>query len=294
MPELPDIEIYAERIDALARGNRLEQVRVLNPFVLRTATSPLATAHGKRLLHVRRLGKRVVLALEDTLYLVIHLMRAGRLRWLARGAKLPARLSLAAFDFESGTLALTEAGTRRRASLHLIAGSEALAALDPGGIELSQVDASTFASRLRTKSHTLKRALTSPSLVSGIGGAYADEILFRARLSPVALTGSLGDEEYARLFDAARAVLDEWTARLRVEAGDGFPKDVTAFRREFFVHGRFGKPCRVCGTPIQRIVYAETETNYCARCQTSGRVLADRALSRLLHKSWPKTVDDLD
>jgi formamidopyrimidine-DNA glycosylase len=241
-----------------------------------------------------RLGKRLALALEGELFLVIHLMRAGRLRWLARNAKLPGRITLAAFDFPSGSLAFTEAGTRRRASLHVAAGREALAAFDAGGVDVLATDLETFAARLTSENYTLKRALTQPALVSGVGGAYADEILFRARLSPVALTRSLEPEEVARLYDAARAVLSEWTVRLRAAAADGFPKDVTAFREDFAVHGRYRAPCRVCGTPVQRIVYAETETNYCARCQTGGRVLADRALSRLLHKSWPRTADDLE
>jgi formamidopyrimidine-DNA glycosylase len=294
MPELPDIEVYAEHIAARTRGQVLERVRVVNPFVLRTAVPPIEYVHGRELLGVRRLGKRIVVSFAGDLHLVLHLMRAGRLRWLSRGAKLPARLALAAFDFPSGTLVLTEAGTRRRASVHLVLGEAALAAFDAGGIEVLQAGRDDFAVRLRSESHTLKRALTMPRLVSGVGGAYADEILFRARLSPVALTGSLSDEQVTRLFEAARSVLSEWTARLRAEAGDAFPRDVTAFRPEFAVHGRFGKPCPACGATIQRIVYAETETNYCPRCQTGGRILADRALSRLLHKSWPRTVEDLE
>lgn len=294
MPELPDVEVYVERIAAKARGAPLERLRLLHPFVLRTVRPPIESIQGRALLHVRRMGKRIVLSFEGDLHLVVHLMRAGRLRWQPRGAKLPGKLALAALDFPDGVLVLTEAGTQRRASLHLVAGAGALAAFDAGGVEVLAVDRDTFAARLASENHTLKRALTSPALVSGVGGAYADEILFRARLSPVALTASLGEGETTRLYEAARAVLSEWTARLRVEAGDELPKDVTAFRADFAVHGRYGKPCRVCGTPIQRIVYARTETNYCPRCQTGGRILADRALSRLLHRSWPKTVDELE
>jgi formamidopyrimidine-DNA glycosylase len=294
MPELPDLEIYAERIAAQARGEVLARMRVLNPFVLRTAVPPIDAVHGRALLDVRRQGKHLVFSFAGDLHLVLHLMRAGRLRWLKPEAKQPARIALAALDFPSGTLLITEAGTRRRAALHLVSGAQSLAAFDAGGIEVLQAGRDDFAVRLRSESHTLKRALTMPRLVSGVGGAYADEILFRARLSPVALTGSLSDEQVTRLFEAARSVLSEWTARLRAEAGDAFPRDVTAFRPEFAVHGRFGKPCPACGATIQRIVYAETETNYCPRCQTGGRILADRALSRLLHKSWPRTVEDLE
>ena len=253
---------------------------------------------------VRRMGKRIVLALEEELFLVLHLMRAGRLRWISRGGKPPGRITLATLEFnavasssgasDGGMLAFTEAGTRRRASLHLVAGETALAALDPGGLEVLTSSLAAFRDRLVLENHTLKRALTAPALFSGIGGAYADEILFRARLSPVTLTRSLEEAEIARLHDAVRTVLIEWTDRLRREANGEFPEQVTAFRPEMAVHGRFGKPCPECGAPIQRIVYAETETNYCARCQNSGRILADRALSRLLHKSWPKSLDDLD
>jgi formamidopyrimidine-DNA glycosylase len=294
MPELPDLEIYAERIAAQARGEVLARMRVLNPFVLRTAVPPIDAVHGRALLDVRRQGKHLVFSFAGDLHLVLHLMRAGRLRWLKPEAKQPARIALAALDFPSGTLLITEAGTRRRAALHLVSGAQSLAAFDAGGIEVLEASRDAFAARLAAENHTLKRALTLPRLVSGIGGAYADEILFKARLSPVMLTGSLVEEDTTRLYEAAREVLTEWTERLRAAAGDELPGEVTAFRPGFAVHGHFGKPCPVCGTPIQRIVYAETETNYCARCQTGGRILADRALSRLLHKSWPKTVDDLE
>jgi formamidopyrimidine-DNA glycosylase len=294
LPELPDLVVYAESLEARICGERLERVRILNPFVLRTVVPPLEAAQGKRVSGVRRLGKRIVLAVEGELYLVFHLMRAGRLRWLAKGAKPPGRNTLAVLDFPEGALAFTEAGTKRRASLHLVHGAAALASFDPGGVEVLETDLATFAGKLRGENHTLKRALTTPSLFSGIGGAYSDEILFHARLSPVALTQNLEDDEVARLHAAARAVLTEWTTRLRGEARSGFPDKVTAFREAFAVHGRFGAPCRVCGAPIQRIVYADTETNYCARCQTGGKILADRALSRLLHQSWPRSIDELE
>ncbi|MEO7402948.1 MAG: zinc finger domain-containing protein, partial [Burkholderiales bacterium] len=232
--------------------------------------------------------------LEAELFLVLHLMRAGRLRWVGPKGKPPARIALGVFEFPSGSIVFTEAGTKRRASLHLVQGEAALAAHDPGGLEVLETNRATFMQRLRSENHPLKRALTAPQLFSGIGGAYSDEILFRAQLSPVSLTSSLADDEIVRLFEATKSVLKEWTDRLRKEAGDEFPSTVTAFREEMAVHGRFGKPCVVCAAPIQRIVYAETETNYCARCQTGGRILADRALSRLLHKSWPKTLDELE
>jgi len=288
MPELPDVVLYCEALSARVRGARLQRVRVLNPFVLRTAEPPIASAEGLRVVDVRRLGKRIVLALEHDLHLVLHLMIAGRLRWLATGAKPPGRFTLALFDFPGGTLALTEAGTKRRASLHLVRGAAALATLDAGGLEIEGADAATFAARLRAENHTLKRALTDSRIVSGIGNAYSDEILHRARLSPLAHTRKLDDAAMGRLFDATRHVLAEWTARLRAEAAGAFPDKVTAFRPNMAVHGRFGQPCPVCGVPIQRIVYAQNECNYCPRCQTGGVVLADRALSRLLHASWPR------
>ena len=294
MPELPDITVYVERIGAAAGGQVLSQVRIANPFVLRTAVPPIAALAGRRLEGVRRLGKRIVLDFEGGLHLVLHLMRAGRLRWLPPGAKLPGRFALAALDFASGSLLFTEAGTQRRASMHLVEGDAALAGFDAGGLEVLEADLAQFAARLRSENHTLKRSLTAPHLLSGIGGAYSDEILHRARLSPTGRSKDLTDPEIERLYRAARDVLGEWTARLRAEAGADFPEKVTAFRDGMAVHGRFGQPCPVCGTPVQRIVYADTETNYCPRCQTDGKVLADRALSRLLKSSWPRSVDELE
>jgi formamidopyrimidine-DNA glycosylase len=244
-------------------------------------------------MRTRRIGKRIVIELEGELFLVLHLMIAGRLRWVAKGGKLPGRITLAAFEFPDGVLAFTEAGTKRRASIHLVQGEAALAAMDPGGIEVLEASLGQFAERLRLENHTLKRALTDPRLFSGIGNAYSDEILHRARLSPIAMTSSLSASETERLYEAARATLVEWTDRLRKDAGD-FPEKVTAFREGMAVHGRYRKPCPVCGSPVQRIVYAENETNYCARCQTGGRILADRALSRLLKKSWPRSIDELE
>ena len=293
MPELPDITIYREALDAHVRGRVLAHVRILNPFLLRTAVPPITDVESRRVLDVQRLGKRIVFALADDYFLILHLMIAGRLRWLAPGVKPPARITQAVFEFESGNLAFTEAGTKRRASLHCVRGASALAAFDLGGLEISDTDAATFAARLQSENHTLKRALTDPHLFSGIGNAYSDEILHRARLSPLMLTRSLDDGEVARLFEATRTVLAEWTDRLRVEAGNAFPEKVTAFRPEMTVHGKFGQPCPVCGAPVQRIVYAENECNYCARCQNGGVILKDRALSRLLHKSWPRSIDEL-
>ena len=291
MPELPDVEVYIESLQARIAGKRLLRVRVLSPFLLRTALPPLSSAEGKLIAAVQRVGKRIVLALEDGPYLVLHLMIAGRLRWLQGNEKPPGRITLALLEFENGTLAFTEAGTKRRASLHAL---HTLENLDPGGAEVFAIDAAQFAARLRRENHTLKRALTDPRLFAGIGNAYSDEILHRARLSPVAMTSRLSDEEVQRLFSATRETLAEWTERLRRETGAGFPEKVTAFREGMAVHGRFGKPCPVCGSPVQRIVFAENETNYCARCQTGGKILADRALSRLLKKSWPKTLEELE
>ncbi len=292
MPELPDITVYIERLQTLVQGQALRGVRVPNVFVLRTALPPIGSLEGRRLAGVERLGKRIVLAFEGGPLLVIHLMIAGRLRWLAPGAKLPGKLALASFAFDSGQLVLTEAGTTRRASLHVLADRAALAAMDPGGIDVLAADVAAFQARLQSENHTLKRALTDPHLFSGIGNAYSDEILHRARLSPLALTRALPDEAVQRLRAAAVAVLSEWTERLRAQS-PGWPEKVTAFHPEMAVHGRYGQPCPVCGTPVQRIVYASNEANYCARCQTGGKLLADRALSRLLKASWPKTVDDL-
>jgi formamidopyrimidine-DNA glycosylase len=287
LPELPDLTVYQEHLTARIANRRLLHVRLLNPFLLRTAVPPVSVVEGKRVEEVTRLGKRIVIGLEDELYVVLHLMIAGRLRW---EAKTPKRITLALFEFESGTLALTEAGTKRRASLHVVQGKAALDAIDPGGIEVLGATAEDFSFRLKSENHTLKRALTDPRLFAGIGNAYSDEILHRAKLSPIALTQQLSSEEADRLFAAARDVLREWIARLRREAASNFPEKVTAFRPEMAVHGRYGKPCPVCGAPVQRIVYAENETNYCARCQTGGKILADRALSRLLKKSWPRSI----
>ena len=294
MPELPDVVVYIEALERRVIGRTLERVRLLSPFILRTAVPPISSAEGKRVLALRRVGKRIVLELEGELFLVLHLMVAGRLRWLSPDGKPPGRITLAVFEFADGALAFTEAGTKRRASLHLVHGEAAVRAFDAGGLEVLEADLAAFAARLRSENHTLKRALADPRLFSGIGNAYSDEILHRARLSPVGMTSALDDAAVARLFDATRATLTDWTDRLRSDAGAEFPEKVTAFRDGMAVHGRFGKPCPACGAPVQRIRYAENETNYCARCQTGGRVLADRALSRLLHKSWPRNIDELE
>lgn len=293
MPELPDITVYLERLAAKAQGQTLRRVRVLNPFVLRTALPPIASAEGQTLAGVERLGKRLVLVLGSGAMLVIHLMIAGRLRWLAPTAKPPGKLALAVFEFETGQLVLTEAGTTRRASIHLLADRAALEAMDPGGLDVMSASFAAFDERLRRENHTLKRSLTNPQLFSGIGNAYSDEILHRARLSPVTLTQRLPAADAQRLHDATRDVLSEWTERLRAEAGD-WPDKVTAFHAAMAVHGRYGQPCPVCGTKVQRIVHASNETNYCARCQTGGKLLADRALSTLLKASWPKHIDDIE
>jgi len=286
MPELPDLSAYLASLEPRIVGQHLRDIKLFNPFLLRTAVPPIGKAAGRRVLKLSRLGKRIVIALEGELFLVLHLMIAGRLHWPGKKS----RNTLALFEFDSGTLALTEAGSKRRASLHLVQGEAALRAMDPGGVEVLEVDGEKFRERLLSENHTLKRALTDPKLFAGIGNAYSDEILHRARLSPIALTKDLSDEQVQSLYAAARAVLEEWTQRLRSE---GFPEKVTAFREGMAVHGRYGKPCPVCGAPVQRIVYAENETNYCARCQTGGRILADRALSRLLKKSWPRSIDEL-
>jgi formamidopyrimidine-DNA glycosylase len=294
MPELPDVVVYVEHLGNRLAGRALTRLRVLNPFVLRSVSPPVVSAEGKRVLRLRRIGKRIVFELEGGLFLVLHLMIAGRLRWLASGAKPPGRISLAVFEFDNTTLLLTEAGTKRRASIHLVEGEAALAAMDPGGLEVLEARLEDFAARLKADRHTLKRALTDPHLFSGIGNAYSDEILHRAKLSPFAQTQSLSDEDTRRLYAAVRSTLTEWTERLRREAGADFPEKVTAFREGMAVHGRFRKPCPVCGSPVQRIVYADNETNYCARCQTGGKILADRALSRLLKASWPRSIDELE
>jgi formamidopyrimidine-DNA glycosylase len=292
MPELPDIVVYVESLERRIVGRTLEQVRLNSPFVLRTAVPPLADVVGKRILAVRRIGKRIVLVVEGELFVVLHLMIAGRLRWIEAGGKPPAT-SLATFHFANGTLAFTEAGTRKRASLHIVRGDDAVAAFDMGGLEVLDAGPDAFRERLLRENHTLKRALTDPRLFSGIGNAYSDEILHRAGLSPIAQTHKLDPGEVLRLYASARSVLTEWTRRLREEAGSAFPTKVTAFRPQMAVHGRFGQPCPDCGVPVQRIVYAENETNYCARCQTGGTILADRALSRLLKSSWPRSIDEL-
>ncbi len=292
MPELPDVTVYLEALERRIVGATLERVRLLTPFLLRSVDPPLSAVAGKRVTALRRIGKRLVIGLEDDLFLVIHLMIAGRLHWKAAGAKPPGKIGLAAFDFSTGTLLLTEAGTKRRAALEAVRGEAALRALDPGGIEVMDATLEAFRSALTTENHTLKRTLTDPRVFSGIGNAYSDEIFHRARLSPVKLTQSLADDEVRRLHEATRVVLTEWIERLRQDAGEGFPEGVTAFRPDMKVHGRYGKPCPDCGAPVQRIVYAENETNYCARCQTGGRMLADRSLSRLLHSDWPKTLDE--
>jgi len=290
MPELPDIEVYVGALSARIVGRAVRSAKVRNPFVLRTVDPPLAAIEGEPVQAVRRQAKRIVVVFSDDLFLVVHLMIAGRLRWIERGRAPPARITLATLEFDDGTLALTEAGTKRRASLHVVRGAGALAALDPGGVEIDDLDARRFAATLRSENHTLKRALTDPRILSGIGNAYSDEILHRAKLSPLALTARVDDDAMQRLHRATRDVLHEWTERLRTEAAGAFPEKVTAFRPQMAVHGKFRQPCPVCGTPIQRIVYAENECNYCPRCQTNGVVLADRALSRLLHKSFPREI----
>jgi formamidopyrimidine-DNA glycosylase len=294
MPELPDVTLYVECLNRLVGGSRLERLRVTNPFVLRTVEPSPDEAAGRRLLEVSRLGKRVVFALDGECFVVIHLMIAGRLKWRVPGAAPPKRGGLAAFDFADGTVLLTEAGSKRRASIHIVSGRDRLAAHDPGGLEVVEAGYEAFLAAVRRERHTLKRTLTDPRILSGIGNAYSDEILHRARLSPFKLSTGLVDEEARRLHLAAVDVLSEWTDRLRADVGDGFPEVVTAFRAEMAVHGRFGQPCPDCGAPVQRIRYADSEANYCARCQTEGRVLADRSLSRLLKADWPKRIEDLE
>jgi formamidopyrimidine-DNA glycosylase len=294
MPELPDIAIYIEALEARILGQDIRDIRVRSPFLVRTVSPSLAEAKGRKVLSLRRIGKRIAIGLDGDFWLVFHLMIAGRLHWRAAGAPLANRSALLALDFDAGTLVLTEAGSKRRASLHVVAGQEALAAQDPGGLEVLDSDLAAFAARLTVANHTLKRALTDPRLFSGIGNAYSDEILHTARLSPVAMTQSLAPESIERLFAATQSVLHDWVARLREEADGKFPEKVTAFRKGMAMHGRFGEPCPDCGAPVQRIRYADNETNYCARCQTGGKILADRSLSRLLKKDWPRTLEELE
>jgi formamidopyrimidine-DNA glycosylase len=294
MPELPDISAYLSALEERIVGRPLEHVRIANAFLLRTAQPPVTDAEGHAVSELRRIGKRIAIGLDNDLWLVLHLMIAGRLHWRPRGAKLAGRNNLAAFDFPNGSLVLTEAGTKRRASLHVFQGERALASADPGGIDVFAGDLSAFRAALTLENRTLKRALTDPRILSGIGNAYSDEILHAAQLSPVTLTHKLTAEEWSRLFAATRETLRLWIDRLRIESRANFPEKVTAFRADMAVHGRYGKPCPRCGEPVQRIRYADHETNYCAKCQTGGRVLADRALSRLLGKDWPRTLDELE
>ena len=294
MPELPDITLYIEALRARILGQRLDRTRVLSPFLLRSVDPPLDAAHAAKVVAFERLGKRIAIGFENDVWLVLHLMIAGRLQWRADWPASFTRVTALALGFESGALLLTEAGTKKRASLHVVRGHAGLAAHQPGGIELDRIDAAEFEAALKRRKHTLKRALTDPRLISGIGNAYSDEILHRARLSPVTLTSRLTSEESARLFAATHEVLAEWLTRLRAKAHGEFPAKVTAFHDEMAVHGKYGKPCPVCGTKVQRIRYADNETNYCPRCQTNGRLLADRSLSRLLKKDWPKSIDELE
>jgi len=294
VPELPDVTVYVEALRERLAGARLERLRLATPFVLRSVDPPPGEVAGRAVLGVRRLGKRVVIALEGERFVVIHLMIAGRLHWKAAGARIPGKIGVAALDFSTGTLLMTEAGTKKRAAVHLVRGEAALREHDPGGLEVLEADLGAFSAALTAESHTVKRALTDPRLFSGIGNAYGDEILHRARLSPVKLTRQLTAEEIARLFAAARATLADWVDRLRREAAGGFPEGVTAFREGMAVHGRYGRPCPACGAPVQRIVHAENETNYCPTCQTGGRLLADRALSRLLKADWPRTLEEME
>jgi formamidopyrimidine-DNA glycosylase len=294
MPELPDILAYLAALEPRIRGRPLEALRLGSPFLLRSVEPPISQAQGRKVVGISRIGKRVVFSLEGDLFLVLHLMIAGRLHWMARGAKVGGRAALAAFDFEDGTLLLTEAGSKRRASLHLVKGRSALAEFERGGLEVPDSDLAAFGAALARENHTVKRALTDPRLFSGIGNAYSDEILHRARLSPGKLTSRLSGEEIGRLWRASRETLAQWSRRLVGEARKAFPEKVTAFREGMAVHGRYGKPCPVCGDPVQRIVYAENESNYCATCQTGGKLLADRALSQLLKGDWPKTLEELE
>lgn len=294
MPELPDIVVYIESLEERILGECLQNVRIASPFLLRTVDPPTTAVLGKHVKELRRIGKRIAIGLEDHLWLVLHLMIAGRLHWRKPGAKLPGKRGLAAFDFPSGTLTLTEAGSKKRASLHIVRGAEALHTLDPGGLEVLESDLEGFSTALTRANHTLKRALSDPRIFSGIGNAYSDEILHRARLSPIALTQKISVQEIGRLYHATRETLVQWTGALRTKAAGAFPEKVTAFQDGMAVHGKYGQPCPVCGTPVQRIRYATRETNYCPKCQTGGRLLADRALSRLLKKDWPRSIEELE
>jgi formamidopyrimidine-DNA glycosylase len=294
MPELPDITVYLDQLTPRILNQPLLRVRIRSPFVLRSVEPPLSAVEGKRVIGLRRLGKRIVFVLEDDLFVVIHLMIAGRFRWRPPETKPGGKLTLAAFDFPHGALHLTEAGSKRRASIHLVRGEEGLRQFERGGLEVLEADLASFRKRLTSENHTVKRALTDPRLFSGIGNAYSDEILHRARLSPLTLTSKLDEGTIETLYDATRSTLKDWIVRLARESGEDFPEKVTAFREGMAVHGRFGKPCPDCGAPVQRIRYADNETNYCARCQTGGRLLADRALSRLLKKDWPRSLDELE
>jgi formamidopyrimidine-DNA glycosylase len=293
MPELPDITVYIDALHRHVVGRRLDKVRVRSPFLVRTYDPPLDSIEGKTVREVRRLGKRIVLGFGDDLWLILHLMIAGRLHWKPAGARLPGKIALAAFDFENGTLLLTEAGSKHRASLHLVRGEDSVKAHDPGGLDVFAATPDRFAAAVRRENHTIKRVLTDPRVFDGIGNAYSDEILHRARMSPFGLSQKLSDDEIGRLFAATKDTLREWIERLRAEVGDGFPEKVTAFRPDMAVHGKFKQPCPVCGAPVQRIRYSDNETNYCPGCQTGGRILADRSLSRLLRDDWPKHLDDL-
>jgi formamidopyrimidine-DNA glycosylase len=294
MPELPDVTVYIDCLAPRVVGRQLDRVRLRSPFLLRTVDPPLSSVFGSSVRGLRRIGKRIVLAMDEERFVVLHLMIAGRLRWRPAGSAVPGKLGLAAFDFANGTLLLTEASSRKRAALHVVVGEAALAALDPGGIEPLDADLASFRAAILRERHTLKRTLTDPRLLSGIGNAYGDEILHRAKLSPVRMNDQLSDEELARLHAATRDTLIDFTERIRREVGEGFPEKVTAFRDDMAVHGRYGKRCPACGTPVQRIVHAENETNYCPRCQTGGKLLADRALSRLLKQDWPRTLEELE
>ena len=294
VPELPDVTVYIDTLKPRILGHEIRAAKAMNPFVLRTVAPPLSAVVGTHVRTISRLGKRIVIGTDDAIFIVIHLMIAGRLRWREAGKTIAGKLAQASFDFEKGTLYLTEAGSKRRASIHVVQGADALAQFDRGGLEVLDADIADFAERLKRENHTLKRSLTDPRLFSGIGNAYSDELLHRAKMSPLQLTSRLTDEQIAQLFDATRATLIDWTERLRTEVGDGFPEKVTAFREGMAVHGRYKLPCPVCGSPVQRIRYADNETNYCARCQTGGRLLADRAMSRLLKQDWPRSIDEVE